>query len=196
MRCMIFFIKIQFVGIFRKVIHLIYVNRIPKLEGGDIVTKEQLGVLILDSEQQLYATAKMILYNDQDCADAIQETIVKAFSKLGTLRKDKYAKTWLMRILMNECYAILRKSSRMVSLEEVNELAETAEEDTDYSDLYQAVNALKESLRLPVVLYYMDGFTIKEVAQILKITEGAVQKRLVRAREKLRRHLQEREEMI
>lgn len=45
--------------------------------------KEQLGSLILDSERQLYSTAKTILFSDHDCADAIQETIVKAFSNVG-----------------------------------------------------------------------------------------------------------------
>ena len=54
------------------------------------MTKEQLGNLILDSERQLYSTAKTILFSDQDCADAIQETIVKAFSKIDTLKNDKY----------------------------------------------------------------------------------------------------------
>ena len=52
------------------------------------MTKEQLGSLILDSERQLYSTAKTILFSDQDCADAIQETIVKAFSKIDTLKND------------------------------------------------------------------------------------------------------------
>ena len=65
------------------------------------MTKEQLGNLILDSERQLYSTAKTILFSDQDCADAIQETIVKAFSKIDTLKNDKYARTWLIRILIN-----------------------------------------------------------------------------------------------
>ena len=46
------------------------------------MTREQLGTLILDSERQLYSTAKTILSDDHDCADAIQETIVKAFSKI------------------------------------------------------------------------------------------------------------------
>ena len=72
------------------------------------MTKEQLGQLILSSEQQLYATAKTILNQDQDCADAIQETIVKAFSKYGSLKEDRFAKSWLIRILINECYNILR----------------------------------------------------------------------------------------
>ena len=73
------------------------------------MTKEALGELILSSERQLYATAKTILSDDQDCADAIQESIVKAFSKIDTLKKDRYAKTWLMRILFNECYNIARR---------------------------------------------------------------------------------------
>ena len=81
------------------------------------MTREQLGTLILDSERQLYSTAKTILSDDHDCADAIQETIVKAFSKIETLRNDKYAKTWLIRILINECYTLLRKSSKLVPLE-------------------------------------------------------------------------------
>ena len=161
------------------------------------MTKEELGTLILNSERQLYSTAKTILINDQDCADAIQETIVKAFSKIGTLRNDKYAKTWLIRILINECYTLLRKSSKLVPLEEMSEMAEmNADKNTDYSDLYKALNSLKEELRLPVILYYIEDFSIKEIAQILEISEGAVQKRLARARGKLKRDLQESEGLI
>lgn len=154
------------------------------------MTKEQLGTLILDSERQLYSTAKTILFRDQDCADAIQETIVKAFSKIETLKNDKYAKTWLIRILINECYTLLRKSSKLVPLEEAIGVTE-GEADKDYRDLYRAVNSLKKELRLPVILYYIEGFNVKEIAQILEISEGAVQKRLARARGKLKRDLQE-----
>ena len=121
------------------------------------MTKEQLGNLILDSERQMYSTAKSMLYSDQDCADAIQETIVKAFSGVHTLRNDKYAKTWLMRILINECYTILRKTSKVISLDEMCETTELAAD------------------------------------EIMDISEGAVQKRLARARGKLRQDLQESE---
>ena len=147
------------------------------------MTKEQLGTLILDSERQMYSTAKSMLYSDQDCADAIQETIVKAFSGVHTLRNDKYAKTWLMRILINECYTILRKTSKVISLDEMCETTElAADEKSDYSDLYKAVGSLKEDLRMPVILYYIENFNIR-----------AVQKRLARARGKLRQDLQESE---
>lgn len=162
------------------------------------MTKEQLGVLILDCERQLYSTAKTILYSDQDCADAIQDTIVKAFSKIQTLKNDKYAKTWLIRILINECYTILRKSSKLTSLDEQTKAEKImmTKEKADYSELYQAINELKEELRLPVILYYIEDFNIREIAQILDITEGAVQKRLARARGKLRCNLRESEAAI
>lgn len=155
------------------------------------MTKEQLGALILDSERQLYSSAKAILHNDQDCADAIQETIVKAFGGINSLKHDKYAKTWLIRILINECYTILRKSSRLVPVEDMSAITGGEKgEHADYSELYQAVNSLKDELRIPVILYYMEDFSIKEIAQVLEITEGAVQKRLARARGKLRSNLQ------
>ena len=127
------------------------------------MTKEELGTLILNSERQLYSTAKTILINDQDCADAIQETIVKAFSKIGTLRNDKYAKTWLIRILINECYTLLRKSSKLVSLEGMSEMTEIeTDQRTDYSDLYRAVNSLKEELRPSLSLPYQPAKAPKQ----------------------------------
>ena len=65
--------------------------------------REQLGELILSSQETMYRVAKTLLRQDADCADAIQEAIVKAFSGLHTLRSDRSAKTWLIRILINEC---------------------------------------------------------------------------------------------
>ena len=153
-------------------------------KGGDILTKENLGELILNSENQLYATAKIILENDEDCADAISETIVKAFEKRETLKKENYAKTWLIRILINECYSLLRRQKKYVTMETTEIPERKQPEKTDYSELYQAVSELKEELKLPVILYYAEDFSIKEIAEILEITEGAVQKRLARARGK------------
>ena len=149
------------------------------------VTKEQLGTLILAPEKQMYATAKSILKQDADCADAIQEAIVKAFGKVDGLKQEKYARTWLMRILMNECYNILRKGSRQVSLEAAME----APERKDYGPLYEALRRLKEELRIVTTLYYVEEFSIREISAILEISEGAVQKRLARARAKLRNTL-------
>lgn len=154
------------------------------------MTKDQLGTLIIDSEKQMYATAKSILKSDYDCADAIQEAIVKAFTKVNDLKKEQYARTWLMRILMNECYNILRRKGKQASMESTPIPATLPEpESKNYGELYEAVKQLKEELRIAVTLYYVEGFNVREIAAILEITEGAVQKRLARAREKLRQML-------
>lgn len=144
------------------------------------MTKEQLGSLILDSERQMYVTAKGILKNDQDCGDAIQETIVKAFSKIQTLKKDNYAKTWLIRILINECHNILRKRKNQVSFEDVEwEIGGKTQEKKDYSELYQAVSSLKEDLRMPIVLYYIEDFSVKQKLVYVTVTYKNVSKQKI-----------------
>lgn len=139
--------------------------------------KEELGELIMASEDAMYHVAKTLLYSDADCADAIQEAIVKAFSKLDTLKKDAYAKTWLMRILLNECYSVMRKEKRVVSLEDYRQ-EEKTEEQKDYSDLYEAIYRLPEEMRLSVTLYYLDGYSVREIAAMMETTESAVKNRL------------------
>ena len=150
--------------------------------------KEQLGELIIASEETLYRVAKSLLYNDADCADAIQEAIVKAFSKLHTLKEDTYAKTWLVKIVMNECYAIMRKEKRIISLDDY-QMEDQASEQDDYSELYEAIFKLPEPVKLCVTLYYLEGYSVKEVAQILDITESAVKNRLLKARAVLKESL-------
>ncbi|MCI6064457.1 MAG: sigma-70 family RNA polymerase sigma factor [Roseburia inulinivorans] len=142
--------------------------------------KEQLGELIIASEETMYRVAKSLLYNDADCADAIQEAIVKAFSKLHTLKEDTYAKTWLVKIVMNECYAIMRKEKRIISLDDYQMEDQEAEQE-DYSELYEAIFKLPEPVKLCVTLYYLEGYSVKEVAQILDVTESAVKNRLLKA---------------
>lgn len=152
--------------------------------------KEQLGQLIIASEDTLYHVAKTLLRNDADCADAIQEAIVKAFSNLHTLKQDSYAKTWLIRILINECYAIMRKEKKVVSLENYK-TEETAVWQENYSELYEAISCLPEEARLSVTLYYMEGYSVKEIAALMDTTESAVKNRLARARARLRDMLKE-----
>ena len=155
-----------------------------------VMKKEELGELIIASEDMMYHVAKTLLYCDADCADAIQETIVKAFSKLHTLKSDVYAKTWLTRILINECYTVMRKEKKVVSLEDY-QMEERAAETKDYSELYEAISRLSEDARLSVTLYYMEGYSVREIAGILGVTESAVKNRLSRARAKLKNELEQ-----
>ena len=144
----------------------------------------------------MYKVAKGILGNDDDVADAVQNTILTCFEKLNTLKKPRYFKTWMIRILINEWYSLLRRQKKYVSMETTEIPERKQPEKTDYSELYQAVSELKEELKLPVILYYAEDFSIKEIAEILEITEGAVQKRLARARGKLKKAFEHKEVFV
>ena len=151
--------------------------------------KENLAKLILENEAQLYRIAKSILKSDQDCADAAQEAIARAFEKLHTLRCDAYGKTWLIRILINECYRILRKREREIFTRE--EWAYSSLKQEDFSSLYLALLKLKAEFRVVLVLHYLEGFSVEEIARMLESSEGTVKSRLYRGREKMRALLSE-----
>ena len=72
-------------------------------------------------EKDMYRTASAILPQDADIADAIQETILTVWEKIDTLQKNRYFKTWMIRILINKCKDILRSGRRMICVEELPE---------------------------------------------------------------------------
>ena len=78
------------------------------------MTKDVFIKEVRDAESMLYHISKSILKNDSDCGDAVQETILKAYEKLPTLKKEKYFRTWITRILINECKGILRKRKNVI----------------------------------------------------------------------------------
>lgn len=155
--------------------------------------KNEFAKQVLEAEATMYHISKSILRNDCDCADAVQEAIITAFSKLNTLRDDRLFKTWLCRILINECYQICRNNKRVVSLEDYMEDEKSATFQNN-SELYGAIMKLNTELRMVIVLHYIEGFRTAEIAVILKIPEGTVKSRLSRARSELKTILGEQEE--
>ena len=153
------------------------------------MTKQELGELILRSEDMLYHVSMSIFRNEADVEDAVQTTIVKAFEQIDTLRQKHYAKTWLTRILINESKNILRKKSRLLPMDELPEqiCEETMQ---DYSELYRALLTLPEDMRIALTMYYADEFTIKEIGEILHLPTGTVKSRLSRARKQLRNEME------
>ena len=135
--------------------------------------KRQLGELILDSQETMYRVAKTLLCQDEDCMDAMQEAIVKAFAGIESLRHDRMAKTWLIRILINECYTLLRKKQKLVFLEDYAK-PEKGREDRPYSELYEALERLSEPYRICVTLYYLEGYSVKETAALLDVPKSTV----------------------
>jgi RNA polymerase sigma-70 factor (ECF subfamily) len=147
---------------------------------------------ILEAEPTLYRISKSILKNEYDCADAVQEAILKAFQKLNSLKEEKYFKTWLCRILMRECYRILGSRKNIIPFEEYAKTEPSFEEQRDIG-LYNAIMQLKEKHRIVVTLHYIEGFKVSEIAQMLKIPEGTVKSRISRAKSELKALLFEEE---
>ena len=136
------------------------------------MTKDVFIKEVRDAEAMLYHISKSILKNDSDCGDAVQETILKAYEKLPTLKKEKYFRTWITRILINECKGILRKRKNVIPYEEYMDNMRLTEEDR-YSHLYMAIMELPEELRVLVTLYYLEGFSQKEISEALDLVGRA-----------------------
>ena len=136
--------------------------------------------------RDMYRTAVAILMNDEDAADAIQETILTCWERLSSLRDNKLFKTWMTRILINKCYDIRDKRIEAVDISEHEELAFHEEESN--LEIKEALGQLDEKYRVPLMMYYGDGYSTKEVAAILHVPESTIRTRLSRGREQLGRY--------
>ena len=156
--------------------------------------KDEFLRLALDSEPTLFHISFSILHNEQDCADAVQEALLKAYENRHKLREIKYFKTWIVRIVINECYSILRKKKRFQAYDDTVQqdnayLSNYVKE--EYIDLYRAISRLGEKVKICVILYYLEDYSVAEIAGVLKIPVGTVKSRLNHARRELKGLLSE-----
>lgn len=133
----------------------------------------------------MYKVARGILKNDDDVADAVQDTILTCFEKIHTLRQPEYFKTWMIRILINECKRILVHYQRMNM---PGELPETGRQDASLAEFEfkEMLDLVDEKYRVILILYYVEGFKLSEIADLLELNENTVKTRLSRARAQIR----------
>ena len=148
------------------------------------MTKDEFVVQIMDMKKTLYHIACGILRSEADREDAVQECICKAWEKQDSLKSDAAFKAWVTRILINECYDICRRNGKVIVLDELPERA--APETEDNRELRDLIYEMDEIYRMPILLFYVEGFSIKEISRILRIPEGTVKSRLFAGRAKLR----------
>ena len=154
--------------------------------------KETFCAGIVDCQETMFRAAKAILQNDQDAEDAVQEAICTAFARRDSLREMDKFRPWVLRILTNKCYDACRRRRNTVDLEAAGEVpAATGLDTAERLSLWQAVMSLSDDLRATVTLFYYDGMSVREIGDILGISEAAVKTRLRRGRERLRLLLDE-----
>ena len=141
---------------------------------------------VRDCERRLYRVARTMLHSDADCEDAVQEALLKAWAKLGSLREERFFETWLIRILINECKNIYCRKPRAQSA-----IPETLAAPPADGELMDALMNLPQKFRIPMELHYIEGYGINEIARMLRIPDGTVKWRLSRGRALLRTELGE-----
>jgi RNA polymerase sigma-70 factor, ECF subfamily len=149
--------------------------------------KETFSCLAQECMGTMYRVAAAYLRSPQDRADAAQTALMKAWEKRDTLREEQYFKTWLIRILIRECINLQKAYRGSVPLENVPAPAEPPADPA----LRDAIDRLPTTLKVPVVLFYLEGCSIKETAKLLHLPQGTVRSRLFRARKALCRALKE-----
>lgn len=162
------------------------VEAVKRAKEGDA---NEIGNLIMENMQALYRVAFSILKTDDEISDAISNTVVIVFEKISTLKKEEFFKTWLTRILINECYKICNKNKKIIYLENCNQGSLSYEDRYSDFEIKNLIKKLDKDLREVVILYYFEDFGIKEIAKMIKIPEGTVKSRLSRARKELEKEL-------
>ena len=146
---------------------------------------------LLESEQMLYRIACALLRSETDRQDAMQETALKAWQNQGRLREKQYFRTWVCRIMVNECHNLQRKNSRMVPTET---MPDQPAPDNREQETRLMLESLPEKQRVPLVLHYLEGFSLEEIAQVQHISLSLVKYRMHQARKALRVEWNERGE--
>ena len=151
--------------------------------------EEEFLAAAMGMRSKLYHVAISILWNEQDAADAVQEAMLKGWKHRAGLRDEAMFEVWFMRILVNQCRDLQRRLIRgRRLLERAREQAAPPPPDSR-AELLGAIHALPDKLRLPVLLYYFDGYSQKEIARIVGANPEQVKTRVRQGRDKLRRML-------
>ena len=181
---------------------------LPQAKAGDLASFE---ALVTRNERRIYTVARRITGNEQDAEDVTQQAFISALHHLNTFRQEASFLTWLKRIATHAALKVVRKRKGLptVSLEVETEpqegydtvthpeyiadWRESPEELVQRNETTQligdALNRLDDKHRLVFLLRDVEGFSIKETADVLGLTEANVKVRLLRARLQLREQL-------
>lgn len=155
----------------------------------DQTNKTNIEQIIIENYNQYYRMAYSYVHNDADAADIVQNGAYKAIRSSGTLKQSEYAKTWVYRIMLNECFQYLKQlkpvSYESIQEEDGNEIGYMEDRYLNF-DLQRALEVLAEKDRAVVILKYFEDKKLEEIADILDENVNTVKSRLYRSLKKLR----------
>ncbi len=174
-----------------KSIDLMLVEQAKQGDGGSFAQ------LYEEIAPSLYRTALYTLGNSHDAEDAVAETFIEAYNGIAKLRDNGAFVPWMFRILSARCkrkikgYIQGRNEFDLDSMLDLDDGSNVSEEVSQRSDLLHAMEQLSAQEREIVVLAVVEGYTTKEVAQILRLPHGTVSSKLFRTLKKLRKMMEE-----
>lgn len=148
-------------------------------------------------KSRVYRYCLYVIGNGTLADDALQETFLRVLRYAASFRTDQRFAGWLFAIARNACLRILERERISVQYDEelLGESTADASEGADVFEAQEVRDALERlplGLREPLVLFEFEGFSHREIAELIGITEGAAKVRVFRARQKLRRMLERR----
>lgn len=143
--------------------------------------------LILNIEKDLYCIARSKIDNENDIEDIIQETMIIAFLNIKKLKNNSFFKTWVIRILINNCNKFYKRKKHK-SIDEDEEIKKIGSVEMDLSNIEfkDFISFLNEDERIILTLYYYLGYTTKEISKILNKREGTICSKISRAKIKIK----------
>lgn len=142
--------------------------------------------LIKMVERDLYRVAKGYFKSEDDVADILQDTILACFENISSLKEPRYFKTWLIRILINKCNDLIGSRKRCAGETEFVDRG-YVDNSQDNVDFMLLMDALDEKYRLVLLLYYAEGFRVREISELTGLSVDTVKGRLKRGRQKVKK---------
>ena len=139
----------------------------------------------------MYRLAYSYVRNREDAEDIVQDAFVKLYCCEIAFETEQNTKAWLIRVTINLCKDMLKSSSRRLRGELVTDIPASPPE---VSDIAEQIALLKPEYSCIIYLYYYEGYSVKEIAKMCRMTVSAVTTRLSRARKQLKEMLSEEEE--
>lgn len=162
-------------------------EQIRKAQAGD---GQAFTLLMQEHTPYMYRIARGFFRDGMELEDAMAQTVLDCWAKLGTLRQPEYFRSWLTRILINNCRDMIRRRSKLVPLEYLPE--EPAPERELSWSFQELMDCLSDRVRPVMQLYYGEEWTVQEIALALHIPQGTVSTRLRRGRQQTEQILRER----
>jgi len=145
---------------------------------------------VMAMRNQLYHVGRTMLWNDEDAADAVQEAMLTAWKRRNALRDETRFEAWFMRVFISRCRDMQRGQIRRREAMR-DAMLRPDEPGAEDGDVTLALQELPDALRLPTILFYVEGYSQNEVARMLGIRQEQVNTRLRQARKRMKRTLTE-----